>query len=201
MSDLPAACDKNGDAWQPLLFDIRVEESGNPLQALGIEAGFCRIDALYPVDTRYDLEADEAAHVPYSPELFATMATFIARHSASLLRKPFKVIAVDCDHTLWSGVCGEAGVLDGGSDAGGLPGDGGTPYEGTLAHAAYCAAHGIKLIIGTTGFDAAGKAAIAAAARSHGVVVCDTTPLMTAKSTGRKNRIIGMVRRGGNEAA
>jgi 4-hydroxy-tetrahydrodipicolinate reductase len=39
-----------------------------------------------------------------------------------------------------------------------------TRPEGTLAHLAYCAEHGIKLIIGTTGFDEAGKAAIAAAA-------------------------------------
>jgi 4-hydroxy-tetrahydrodipicolinate reductase len=39
-----------------------------------------------------------------------------------------------------------------------------TRPEGTLKHLAWCAAHGIKMVIGTTGFDAAGKAAIAAAA-------------------------------------
>ncbi len=39
-----------------------------------------------------------------------------------------------------------------------------TRPEGTLQHLAYCAEHGIKMIIGTTGFDEAGKAAIAAAA-------------------------------------
>src|SRR2546423_563600 len=37
-----------------------------------------------------------------------------------------------------------------------------TRPEGTLKHLEYCAAHGIKAIIGTTGFDDAGKAAIAA---------------------------------------
>ena len=45
-----------------------------------------------------------------------------------------------------------------------------TRPEGTLAHAAYCAAHGIKMIIGTTGFDAAGKAAIAAAAEKTAIM-------------------------------
>ena len=40
-----------------------------------------------------------------------------------------------------------------------------TRPEGTLHHLAYCAEHGIKMIIGTTGFDDAGKAAIAAAAK------------------------------------
>jgi 4-hydroxy-tetrahydrodipicolinate reductase len=45
-----------------------------------------------------------------------------------------------------------------------------TRPEGTLAHLEYCAAHGIKMIIGTTGFDAAGKAAIAAAAEKTAIV-------------------------------
>jgi 4-hydroxy-tetrahydrodipicolinate reductase len=45
-----------------------------------------------------------------------------------------------------------------------------TRPEGTLTHLAYCAAHGIKLIIGTTGFDAEGKAAIAAAAQKTAIV-------------------------------
>ncbi len=45
-----------------------------------------------------------------------------------------------------------------------------TRPEGTLKHLEYCAAHGIKLIIGTTGFDEAGKAAIAAAAQKTAIV-------------------------------
>ena len=45
-----------------------------------------------------------------------------------------------------------------------------TRPEGTLKHLEYCAEHGIKVVIGTTGFDDAGKAAIAAAARHTAVV-------------------------------
>ena len=45
-----------------------------------------------------------------------------------------------------------------------------TRPEGTLKHLEYCAAHNIKMIIGTTGFDAAGKAAIAAAAEKTAVL-------------------------------
>ena len=37
-----------------------------------------------------------------------------------------------------------------------------TRPEGTLKHLEYCAAHGVKVVIGTTGFEAEGKAAIAA---------------------------------------
>lgn len=45
-----------------------------------------------------------------------------------------------------------------------------TRPEGTLKHLEYCAAHGIKMVIGTTGFDEAGKAAIAAAAQRTAIV-------------------------------
>lgn len=45
-----------------------------------------------------------------------------------------------------------------------------TRPEATLAHLDACVRHGVKLVIGTTGFDAAGKAAIAAAARQVGIV-------------------------------
>lgn len=45
-----------------------------------------------------------------------------------------------------------------------------TRPEGTLKHLEYCAAHRIKMIIGTTGFDDAGKAAIAAAAEKTAIM-------------------------------
>jgi 4-hydroxy-tetrahydrodipicolinate reductase len=45
-----------------------------------------------------------------------------------------------------------------------------TRPEGTLKHVEYCAEHGIKMIIGTTGFDEAGKAAIAAAAKKTAIL-------------------------------
>ena len=45
-----------------------------------------------------------------------------------------------------------------------------TRPEGTLAHLAVCAEHGVKAVIGTTGFDDAGRAAISAAAERTAVV-------------------------------
>ncbi len=45
-----------------------------------------------------------------------------------------------------------------------------TRPEGTLKHLEYCAQHGIKMIIGTTGFDDAGKAAIEAASKKTAIV-------------------------------
>jgi 4-hydroxy-tetrahydrodipicolinate reductase len=45
-----------------------------------------------------------------------------------------------------------------------------TRPEGTLAHLAACRQHGVRMVIGTTGFDDAGKAAIRAAADAIGIV-------------------------------
>ncbi len=45
-----------------------------------------------------------------------------------------------------------------------------TRPEGTLEHLKYCAEHGVKMIIGTTGFDDAGKAAIAEAAKKTAIM-------------------------------
>lgn len=45
-----------------------------------------------------------------------------------------------------------------------------TRPEGTLKHLEYCASHSIKMIIGTTGFDEAGKAAISKAAEKVAIV-------------------------------
>lgn len=104
------ACPTASKGGTETLFSEALRQAAKPLPGVAMPE-FARIDALYPVGSKFDVEADEAAHVPYTPEAFAAMATFIARHCASLLRKPFKVIAVDCDNTLWSGVCGESGPL------------------------------------------------------------------------------------------
>lgn len=45
-----------------------------------------------------------------------------------------------------------------------------TRPEATLVHLPACVEHGVKLVIGTTGFDAAGRAAIAAAAQKTAIV-------------------------------
>jgi 4-hydroxy-tetrahydrodipicolinate reductase len=45
-----------------------------------------------------------------------------------------------------------------------------TRPEGTLTHLEWCAAHGVKVIIGTTGFDDAGKEAIRKAAEKTAIV-------------------------------
>ena len=72
--------------------------------------------ALYPVDEVHDRHADELGHVPYTPLFFVALATAVMRRIHAIVSPPFKLIALDCDDTLWAGICGEDGpqnvVLD-----------------------------------------------------------------------------------------
>jgi FkbH-like protein len=67
------------------------------------------LDSCYPVQDFYDPHAEELGHIPYTPEFFAALGTMIARKAHALKRTPSKVIALDCDETLWIGICGEDG--------------------------------------------------------------------------------------------
>ena len=67
------------------------------------------IAALYPVASVHDAHGDELGHVPYTAEYFAALATALARKIHALRMPPFKVAALDCDNTLWAGICGEDG--------------------------------------------------------------------------------------------
>jgi len=65
--------------------------------------------ALYPVERYHQPHGEELGHIPYTAELFAALATMIARRLVRGLTPPAKVLALDCDQTLWKGICGEDG--------------------------------------------------------------------------------------------
>ncbi|ATY15326.1 hypothetical protein CU254_36730 [Amycolatopsis sp. AA4] len=80
------------------------------------------VPAVYPVavdelGTRYgvtevhDEYADRIGHLPYTDEYCAALGTQLVRLAASVWAKPKKVVVLDCDNTLWAGVCGEDGAL------------------------------------------------------------------------------------------
>ena len=73
--------------------------------------GSTDLTALYPVDQYHDPHGEELGHVPYTAAFFVAMGTTIARKIHSLRSPAYKVIVLDCDQTLWRGVCGEDGVL------------------------------------------------------------------------------------------
>jgi len=66
---------------------------------------------LYPVTDYYDPHSRLLGHIPYTEECYAAIGTALSRTIFNLNRKSFKVIVLDCDNTLWKGVCGEDGPL------------------------------------------------------------------------------------------
>lgn len=92
------------DAEQSLLAqtagipNVHTIESASPLR-------------LYPLTEYYDPDSRLLGHVPYTTECYAAIGTSLSRTVFHLRRKPFKVIALDCDNTLWKGLCGEDGPL------------------------------------------------------------------------------------------
>ena len=69
-----------------------------------------QLAAAYPVADYFDPHADELGHIPYTREFFASLGTSIARHMSATKAPPRKVIVLDCDQTLWKGVCAEDGA-------------------------------------------------------------------------------------------
>jgi FkbH-like protein/FkbM family methyltransferase len=68
-----------------------------------------RLLQCYPVKDHYDPHGHALGHIPYTPECYAAIGTAVCRTIFNLKRRQFKVIVLDCDHTLWKGVCGEDG--------------------------------------------------------------------------------------------
>jgi amino acid adenylation domain-containing protein/FkbH-like protein len=58
-----------------------------------------------------DAAAQRLGHVPYTTAGCAALGGALARAVLARSRAPFKVFALDCDNTLWQGICGEAGPL------------------------------------------------------------------------------------------
>ena len=67
--------------------------------------------SLYPVENYRDEYAESVGAIPYTPDFFVALASITARRIYGLRSTPYKVIALDCDNTLWRGVCGEEGPL------------------------------------------------------------------------------------------
>jgi len=94
-----------------------------------------------------DAQLVGALDVPGSPALGRDAADFMGQHSGVKITADLNAGLADAEY-----------LIDF------------TRPEGTLKHMDACVTKGVKLIIGTTGFDDAGKAAIAAAAQKIGIV-------------------------------
>ncbi|MFI2620332.1 HAD-IIIC family phosphatase [Streptomyces sp. NPDC018584] len=88
----------------------RVTETVGPLPGMHLVA----LDDLtdrYDVPDTHDEYADRIAHLPYTDAYFDALADWLVRLAATTWHRPRKVVVLDCDNTLWAGVCGEDGPL------------------------------------------------------------------------------------------
>lgn len=65
--------------------------------------------SIYNVNEVFDDISDKLGHIPYTTQYYNFLSTLITRRFYSLKTKPYKVITLDCDNTLWDGICGEVG--------------------------------------------------------------------------------------------
>lgn len=71
---------------------------------------FSDFQNLYNLQEYEDETGNELGHIPYTSDFFVSLGTMLVRRIDALRRKPYKVIALDCDQTLWHGVCGEQSI-------------------------------------------------------------------------------------------
>ena len=73
---------------------------------------FARLVERLGIEAAADARSEVLTRAPYSARLYQQLAIETVRQIVIRRRSPAKVIAIDCDNTLWGGVVGEVG-LDG----------------------------------------------------------------------------------------
>ncbi len=71
--------------------------------------GSRQILSRYPVREFHDPHSHQLAHMPFTQEGFAALGTAFSRAMFGAGAPQVKVIVLDCDNTLWQGVCAEDG--------------------------------------------------------------------------------------------
>ena len=71
---------------------------------------FTRLSRLHGTQLMYDSRLDLLARLPASVNGMRWLAERLAAHWAAVVGKTRKVLALDCDNTLWGGIVGEDGV-------------------------------------------------------------------------------------------
>ncbi|MCX7922788.1 MAG: HAD-IIIC family phosphatase [Clostridia bacterium] len=88
------------------------EDWKNVLEGMGnvYAIDFRELANLYNIYEEFDSLKDREGHMPFTDEYYAALGTAAARKICAWQKQHFKVIVLDCDNTLWKGVCGEDGA-------------------------------------------------------------------------------------------
>lgn len=105
----------------PLIIVLCPDRSSNNKKfELLIKKSFLNTRSIYILDSEFirnngftntslDPVSNKIAQIPYNQTGYNVLALSIMRACSAINRQPYKVIVVDCDNTLWTGVCAEVG--------------------------------------------------------------------------------------------
>lgn len=127
-----SVCLENATRFHVPLFIFLCPHSPEPTLDSAFKNGLYRVEDLFfeeaenlqnvfisrteHIRDRYELETisnpkgNYLGHLPYTDEFFSVLGIELVRKIDGHLREPFKVLVLDCDNTLWDGVCGEEGA-------------------------------------------------------------------------------------------
>ncbi len=117
-SELTALLNGSGVTAWVVLFSEEADPSdqaANRILRSGLDPRFGVVEgndifALYGVASPFDETLEKTASIPFSMEGYGALSAAVVRRSYAAMRPPVKMVAVDCDDTLWDGVVGEDGV-------------------------------------------------------------------------------------------
>lgn len=89
-------------------WDRRIEEEFTAFPNAWLTSAH-ELETLFPFTTFHSSYGDELAQIPFCAAFYATIGTLISRKFHLLTTPSYKAIVVDCDGTLWGGLCGEDG--------------------------------------------------------------------------------------------
>jgi FkbH-like protein len=108
---LPPAVSAFSDVSERRASALRDRWAGALEQLPGVEAfPFGRVVEHLGIESARSSQNEVLARAPYSPRLYQRLGMALVRSILATRRPPAKVIAVDCDNTLWGGVVGEVGL-------------------------------------------------------------------------------------------
>ncbi len=94
----------------PMLVVADVDSTGWWREVPGVyllRAG--QIDSWYPMAEKLSPDGERLGGIPYTEDYYIALGSSVVRAAHSIHKTPNKVLALDCDNTLWKGICGEDG--------------------------------------------------------------------------------------------
>ncbi|MEM7708992.1 MAG: HAD-IIIC family phosphatase [Pseudomonadota bacterium] len=104
----PSSAPENREQSNLVAAERQITEALSGLSALTLVSG-TSVQEHYQVTQISDPHGSRIAAIPFSADYFAALAATIARYVWHQLVPDKKVLVLDCDDTLWGGLCGELG--------------------------------------------------------------------------------------------